>query len=576
MAEVEAVEADIDLRKYLDILLRRRWIILAAAVVCVLSTALYVYTATPVYQAKSMLLIEKAREGAARFSENAVVENTQDDYYQTQYMLLKSDSLLQQVYDGLKLAQVQQFEPPRGLEKLKGAVNIAPVRRSRLLHVEVESPDRALAARIANALSEAFVKQNLENQLFISKDILAAMALDSNTVEGRRQQESLPAVVNSPLIQQLKTDYIKLRSQAAHLANRYTEKHPERLAVEANLLSLTNQIRVETDKIVAALKTDLSGQLKGNNVRIVDLAKVPDFPFKPRKMRALLASSIGGVMLGFLLALLVETLDQTIRTQEDVEQKLRQPFLGMIPFLEIPKKDAVYAPLMAQGPSLTGEAFRNLRTMADFAHVADSDKSFLVTSSVQEEGKTYVASNLAVSFAQLGEKVLIIDGDLRRPQMHKNFSLSTERGLSNFLAAGQGVEELASLVVSSDVPGLWVLPCGTRPPNPSELLNTPRLSALLAWAKQNYDRVVVDCTPMFPIHDTLLWGRHIRTAVFVVRYGRTRVPLIGDAVGRLGGAGVKVAGLAVNAAKLGGLSYAGYGYYYQQYYRTYGEKVSAV
>ncbi|PIP81594.1 MAG: hypothetical protein COR54_19565, partial [Elusimicrobia bacterium CG22_combo_CG10-13_8_21_14_all_63_91] len=118
-----------------------------------------------------------AREGAARFSENAVVENTQDDYYQTQYMLLKSDSLLQQVYDGLKLAQVEQFQQPRGLEKLKDAVNIAPVRRSRLLHVEVESPDRALAARIANALSEAFVKQNLENQLFISKDILAAMAL---------------------------------------------------------------------------------------------------------------------------------------------------------------------------------------------------------------------------------------------------------------------------------------------------------------------------------------------------------------------------------------------------------------
>ncbi|MFA5139938.1 MAG: polysaccharide biosynthesis tyrosine autokinase [Elusimicrobiota bacterium] len=562
-------EIDIDLQHYLDILLRRRWIVLAFATITVLSTALVVFTQRPQYQAKALLLIEKERSSGRMMGDGVTVEATADDYYQTQYMLLKSDSLLESVHKRLGLERHEDFAEPSGFAKLKKAVNIAPVRRSRLVHVEAVSHDAALAARVANGVAEGFVRQNLENQLFISKEILEALEVDARSSEGRRLQEGLPAVVNNPLVQNLKAEHAKLQAQVADMGKRYTEKHPAMLSFKSNMTALQMQIQAETDRIVQSLKTELSGQLKGNNVRVVDLAKEPKGPFKPRKARALAIAIIMGCLGGFLLAMLVETLDQSIRVQEDVENKLGQAFLGLIPFLQMPDKSSEYQTLLTQEPSLTSEAFRNLRTMVDFAEVSDKDKSLIVTSSVQEEGKSYVVTNLAVAFSQLGERVLLIDGDFRRPKLHRNFRLHSKKGLSDFLAIGKDVSELGELVQGTDVPGLKVLVCGTRPPNPSELLNTPRLGAALAWARDQFDRILVDCPPMFPIHDTLLWGRNIRGAVFVTRYGKTRVQLIKDACARLASSGGKVLGVVTNAAKPGGLTYAGYGYYYRQYYDAY-------
>lgn len=564
----QATSEELDLTYYLDVVLRRRWIVAAAAVIVFVTAALITFTTKPVYQASALLVIEKERGGVVQ--NGSMVENSNDDYYQTQYKLLQSRSLLQRVYTDLKLSETSEFADPRGMVKLQKAVTISPVQRSRLVYVRVDSHDAMLAAAIANRLSEAFVEQNLANQLFISKEVLQALQAkggDSNAAD-------LPAVVNSPLIQSLKGEYAKLQSSYAELYSRYTEKHPTVIRVKSSMVALDSQIRSETARIVASMKTELSGQLKGNNVRIIDTALVPESPIKPKKSTNLLLGLLGGLSLGLGLAFLIEMLDQSVRTQEDIENKLGQPFLGVLPQTRIQDRK-IYAPMLADELSLTSEAFRNLRTMVDFAGVGGKAKALLVTSTIQGEGKTYVASNLAVALAQLGESVLLIDGDLRRPNIHRAFEISSEKGLSEFLVSGRKTEDVLDLVQKSGIPGLSILPCGQRPPNPSELLNTPRLGALVAWARENFDRVVVDCTPMFPINDTLLWGRHINAGVFVVRYGETRTPLIVTACQKLVTGGIKPLGIAINAAKAGGLSYASYGYYYQQYYHQYHQTSAA-
>lgn len=554
---------ELDFSHYLDVILRRRWIVASAFIIVFVAALLYTFTTRPVYQASAMLVIEKERGGES-VQNGSAVENSNEDYYQTQYKLLQSRSLLQRVYTDLSLDKTEDFGQPRGMVLLQKAVTISPVLRSRLVYVRVESHDPALAAAIANRLSDAFVEQNLANQLFISKEVLQALQAkggDSNAAD-------LPAVVNSPLIQSLKGEYAKLQSSYAELYARYTEKHPTVIRVKSSMVALDSQIRSETARIVASMKTELSGQLKGNNVRVIDTALVPEKPIKPKKLASVLLGMIGGLAIGIGLAFLIELLDQSVRTQEDVENKLGLPFLGQIPFAS-GKEGAVYETLLSKELSLTSEAVRNLRTMVDFAGLPQNIKTIIVTSTVQDEGKSYVASNLAVAFSQLGEKVLMITGDLRRPSIHKNFRVSSERGLSDFLAKGQRAEELVELTQKSEVPGVHILSCGPRPPNPSELLNTPRLGALVAWAKTNFDRVIIDCTPMYPIHDTLLWGRHVSAAIFVVRYGRTRAPLVSKACQRLREGGVKILGAVVNAAKPGGLTYSSYGYYYQQYYHSY-------
>jgi len=567
MPDPQTQEQEIDLTHYLDILLRRRWIVLATLTIVFLSTALFTFTQQPVYQASTLLVIEKERSsGGAVYANGAMIESSNDDYYQTQYKLMKSESLLQKVYDELKLAQTQDFKT---LDSLKKAVTIAPVMRSRLVNVKADSHSPSLAAKITNTLAQQFVEDNLANQLFISKEVLQALQVKDSDPASRRMHESLPAVVNNSLIQNLKADYAKLQSQTADMSKRYMDKHPAMTSLRSNMAALQSQIQSETDKIVQSLKTELSGQLKGNNVRIIDLAKSPKEPIRPKKLKYLLLGAMVGSALGFLLALLVEMLDQSIRTQEDVESKINQPYLGTVPLYPLKQDQRVYHTLLAKETSLTSESVRNMRTMIDFAGVSEGAKQFLVTSSVQEEGKTYVGSNLATAFAQLGEKVLYIDGDLRRPKIHKNFHISAKHGLSDFLVSGKDVEELDGLIQTTNVPGLHVLVCGTRPPNPSELLNTPRLAAVVAWAKKHFARVVVDCTPMFPIHDTLLWGRHIPNAIFVVRYGKTRINLVRNAVERMQTGGIKPLGVAINAARPGSLAYASYGYYYKQYYHDY-------
>lgn len=558
----QATSEELDLTYYLDVVLRRRWIVAATAVIVFVSVALVTFMTRPVYQASVMLVIEKERGGLVQ--NGSMVENSNEDYYQTQYKLLQSRSLLEKVYADLKLGDTEDFKDPRGLVKLQKSVTVSPVLRSRLVNVRVDAFDSKLAAAVANRLSEAFVEQNLANQMFISKEVLQALQAKG----GDANAADLPAVVNSPLIQSLKGEYAKLQSSYAELYARYTEKHPTVIRVKSSMVALDNQIRSETARIVASMKTELSGQLKGNNVRVIDTALVPEKPIKPNKRQALMLGLLGGLALGLALAFLVEMLDQSIRTQEDVEAKLAQPFLGAIPQAVI-SGNKVYEPLTAKEPSLTSEAFRNLRTMVDFAGVGGKAKALLVSSTVQGEGKSYISANLAVAFAQMGESVLLIDGDLRRPNIHRSFGLSGEKGLSDFLVSGRKAEEAAELIQKSPVPGLSVLPCGPRPPNPSELLNTPRLGALIAWARENYDRVIVDCTPMFPINDTLLWGRHIPSGVFVVRFGDTRAPLINTASQKLQAGGIKLLGVTVNAAKAGGLAYAAYGYYYQQYYHSY-------
>lgn len=552
---------ELDFTYYLEVLLRRRWIVAAVALVVFTTTALVTVRTRAVYQASVLLIIEKERGGGPQSV--STVESSNDDYYQTQYRLLQSRSLLEKVHADLNLGEAKDFSNPGGLAKLQGAITIAPIVRSRLVNVRVNSFDADLAAAVANRLSNAFVEQNLANQLFISKEVLQAIQARGNDATA----SDLPAVVNSQFIQSLKTDYVKLQSSYADLNARYTEKHPMVIRVKSSMVALDAQIRAETARIVASVKTELSGQLRGNNVRIIDSALVPTSPIKPNKRKNILLGLAAGMVLGFAAAMLVELIDQTVRSQDDVERKLAQPFLGIIPEHPARNNEKIYRALLAPEPSLTGESIRNLRTMIDFAGMSELDRKIIVTSSVQEEGKSYVATNLAVSYAQNGERVLLIDGDLRRPKLHKNLGLSAHKGLSDFLAKGQKAEELSELVQATDVPNLKLLVCGTRPPNPSEMLNTPRLSAVLAWAKQNFDRVIVDCTPMFPINDTLIWGRHIRSVVFVSRYGKTRVPLIVDACQKLKSANLNILGVVVNAAKSGGLTHSGYSYNYQQYYQ---------
>jgi receptor protein-tyrosine kinase len=301
-------------------------------------------------------------------------------------------------------------------------------------------------------------------------------------------------------------------------------------------------------------------------VRVVETARLPEAPISPNRRAILPLAAIGGLILGLALALLADTLDQSVRGEKDVEEKLKLPFLALVPHSKRRGSEKAYQTLLSEEHNFTAESFRSLRTMIGFAGMDGKAKTILVTSALAAEGKSFVSTNLAVSLATQGMDVLLIDGDLRRPSLHKVLGLSSKTGLSDFLAAGKSPEELNDLVQLTDVPKLKFLACGTRPPNPSELLNTPRTAALLGWANHHFDKVIVDTAPILPVHDTLLWARHIPSAVLVIRHAKTSASATATAAKKLSSAGPQVLGIVVNNAKLSGLAYTDRYYYYSQYY----------
>lgn len=563
-------DTDFDFQQISDILSRRRWIIAASTVLCFVAAVAASFTQPPVYRSQALVHIERERDSAA-FSQNAnLVERSKDDYYQTQYKLLTSYTLVERLHNTLGLAKDPEFGEPNGVLKLQNAISVQPMIGTRLVYVRADSLSAQKAMDISNALADLFVAQNLENQLFISQEVLKA--LQSGPAAGRKAYEMLPAIVNNKLIQELKSQEVQLQSQIGESSQRYTERHPAVQSLKTQLDLVQSRIESEIDKAVSSLKTELSGQLRGNNARVVDRARLPLGPIRPNKKLYRIGGFIAGLALGIIIAFALEVIDQTIRTQENVEHSLNLPFLGLIPLTSTSKDAKPFADMLAPTPSLSSEAFRNMRTMVDFAHMSSATGPIMVTSTVQEEGKSHVSSNLAVAYAQLHPRVLLIDGDLRRPSLHRKFQISNEKGLSNFLAAGVDVDELDGLMADSGIANLKLLPCGPRPPNPSELLNTPRVAALLQWARDRFDRVIVDSPPIFPISDTILWGRQVKHAVFVVRFGKTRIPIIRSATKRMEVSGIKSLGVVINAATQGGLSYSHYGSYSYQYYRSYTEE----
>ncbi len=561
---VHEQDVEIDFARYFAVLARRRWIVVVTAVSVITACTAYAFLAVPVYRGSTLLNIEQPTKTIN--SDLTAARDLNEDYFDTQYKLIVSDSLLERVYADLKLSAVPEFAA--GVPRLAAAVAVAPVSHTHLCYVNVDSVSPALAQKISITLAQYYVEQNLNNQLFMSKDVLEALQQRMNGADAQKIDESLPTVVNNRLIQSIKEQIFTAEAQLADLRMKYTENHPAVASLRSRLERMKQTEKAEVENIVQSLKTDLSGQLQGNNVRIIDPAKLPAHPVRPRKALAVLFGILGGLSLGAFAALFVEFLDQTIRTQEDVERRIGLPFLGVIPLARHKKNAKAYAPLLSSEVSLTSEAFRNLRTMISFAESVKDDPALMVTSSVQEEGKSYVAANLAVVLAQLGQPVLLIDGDLRRPRQHRQFGASTEKGLSDFLSGE--VSDPSRLLQATDVPNLSIITCGARPPNPAELLNTDHLEVFMSWARARYARVIVDSPPVFPISDVLLWGRSVKSAVFVMRFGRTRSPLVQAAVSRLNSGGLTLLGGVVNGARVSTMGYAE-GRYYEQYYRDYAD-----
>jgi capsular exopolysaccharide synthesis family protein len=727
-------QEDAGLSGYWQVIKKQRRLIAGFSAGVVLTTVTLLFVMTPIYTAATTILIERnpprVVDMPQAVSEPLAAEGY--DYYKTQYELLKSRSLAEQVIQEQNLeknslltkngastelfGKLERMIPasfavshllpewlpvyskaaqPNGRELksrfieryINQMLEIAPVRGTNLVTVGFSSPDPELSAQVANAHAQAFIRQGLmlrtranqeahrflEEKLVELKDRVensenalnryrrdnSILSLDNKeniVVERladlnkrlteseierigleaqvqlirRREYESLPAVVNSTLIQTLKDQLIRVEGEYANLSAQFKAGYPRLAQAKAQLEELRNRLHQEIRRVVEGIQSaymaaltkerrlrtgmesqkaaamslkdaavnyailsrevdtnrqlydsvlermkqvGVAAELRASNVVIIDEAHPPTRPSRPKERLILLLSGVMGLLGGIGLAFFRKYLDHTFHTPEEAERVLSLPSLGLVPeFLDLNRRfvgrSAIIRGRRTPGNGESGgemtfypappdekpaypvcsfaplsEVYRTLRTGILLSEMENSRRIVLFTSAVHGEGKTATVVNSAITFAEMGVRVLLIDADLRRPMCHKLLAMRKGPGVGELLA---GKIKPTWAIQPTHVSNLFFIGSGSSSVNPTELVGSMRMRELLVGARRQYDYILVDSPPVMAVTDGILLSTMVDGVVLVIGGQETPQDIVKQACSRLRYARANILGLVLN------------------------------
>jgi succinoglycan biosynthesis transport protein ExoP len=450
-----------------------------------------------------------------------------------------------------------------------------------------------------------------------------------NSNQDLEKIDSLSEVINNPLIQKLKVDMSSLETEMSELLKTFRDKHPKVIALHSQIATSRNRINAEVNQIVTSIvseyelaqaqekdmtaaledqkqeamdlsqkaieygvlerefesnkriynellqrtkETSVTEQLETNNIRVVDRAMTPTVPIAPRKKLNIFLAMVVGLVFGTVLAFFFEYLDNSIKTPEDIKQYLDMPFLGFIPKVAAEAtaahpgaKQSADTIVALEPRSTASEAYRSLRTNVMFSSL-EHGPIILVTSAGPTEGKSITVANLGITMAQSGSKTLIIDGDLRKPRMHRIFNIPiTGSGLTD-LIANFGTNGTRITVKRTKIENLDILPCGKIPPNPSELLGSERMKLLLEALAKKYDKILIDSPPVTVVTDPVILSRIAGGVIIIIRAGETRRDVVRRAKEQLRNVNATILGGVLNSVDIEKDNYYYSSYYHYNYY----------
>ena len=422
------------------------------------------------------------------------------------------------------------------------------------------------AAELSTQFGPAYPKlAQINNQL---KEIDAQLAAETKKVSGKIKGLYMAALQRENMLH----DALEKQKQEANKLNES--------AIEYSLLKrdLDTNRQLYEGLLEKLKQAGVSAGLRSNNFRIVDSARVPNYPIEPNIPRNLSFAFMLGLTSGVGLAFLLEGLDNTVRTTEQAQMISGLPPLGMIPLgsrtareganskrlvIASSSKEAVELITQVRPQSQMAESYRALRTSLLLSNLGAPPKVIMVTSALPQEGKTTTSINCAVVLAQKGIRVLLIDADLRRPSIHKTLGMGPRSGLSNVLTGSSTLEN--AITRSPILPNLDVLPAGTPPPNPAELLASVNMRDVLQELRGHYDHIVVDTPPTLSVTDAVVLSPRADAIVLVIRSGQTTKQALRRSRDILTQVNAKVSGVLLNAVDLSSPDY----YYYYEYQGKY-------
>jgi succinoglycan biosynthesis transport protein ExoP len=389
----------------------------------------------------------------------------------------------------------------------------------------------------------------------------------------QNQVKSFAEVAKTPRVLEPVITSLRLNESAAELAQTVDASAlSDTVNVEITVIrdspvaaaDIANAVTTSFQQVVGEI-TESSGAdpVSQVSVSVLREATAPSEPISPNTPLNLAAGLLAGLIVGLSFVILREVFDTRVRGEKDVAAITDAPIIGGIAF----DASAVQKPLIVHDDphSVRAEAFRTLRTNLQFLDVEPGARSFVVTSSIPSEGKTTTAANLAIALADSGAQVVIIDADLRRPKLAEYMGMEGSVGLSDVLISRVA---LADALQPWGRGNLAVLPAGSIPPNPSELLGSRALAGLVRTLETEFDVVILDLPPLLPVTDAALVSKLTRGALLVVAAGRTQKNEFAGAIASLSNVGAPVAGIIMtmlptkgpDASAYGAYGYGGYGY----------------
>jgi len=486
---------------------------------------------------------------------------------------------------------------------VQSGVSVSGGDKTNLVEVTFNSVNPEFAAEVANSLVTAYIELGLDSQLNRSqqttqwfsqridglKQTLDSAQADLQTflVQENLLDTSRSKQITTAELQSLNSEYVSARARLDELAKRYGARHPKiteaqaevaaakrRLDRKSKTIADTREKQVELARLERDVKVnqelyetflskfkeaDLSSS--GSQVasaRIVDKALPSSGPIYPQKQRIILMWTFGGLFLGVMLAFLREQLDTTFKSARVVEEKLGLPLFGVIQALG-KDVETVERHYLTNTRSVFSESINHIRTGVMYSNVDHPPKVMVITSSVQSEGKTTLASNLALSYAQLGT-TLLVDADLRRPRIKHIIETDTKFGLVDYVAGVVQLDECIRRDQQED--NLYVLNAGTTPPNPLELLASDRFKKIIEDLRSRFSYIIVDTAPVLPASDAVVLGQSCDALLMVIQSDKTTHHMARDAIKRLNASNVNVEGLILTQATIKkGNPYQHGGYY---------------
>ena len=437
---------------------------------------------------------------------------------------------------------------------------------------------------------------------------------------GWEKLATIPAVLGHPLIQQFKAEEARARAKVDELSKRYGANHPAMAAARSDLSAASASLRGQVEQIVAGIErnyqlavanesslrasveankaqiqkisrkefqvrelmreveanralhdtfmtrlkeTAATSDLDSANARVVDRAVLPTEPFTPQRGMIVAFAGALALMAGIGLSLLLEMLNNTFKSTQDVESKLNLPVLGILPLIKNRQRGELAQLFSSDKDKAFSESIRTIRTSLILSDLHKRHRTLVVTSSMPGEGKSTVAANLAYAFGQM-EKVLLVDADLRRPTLAKNFKFPVGApGLANLIVGTARIEDCIK-----SIGGIDMLCAGLVPPNPLELLSSERFAKIIEHLKSHYDRVIIDSPPIQAVSDASLLAIHADAQIYVIKSEATPIPLVKRGVGQLLQSNSPVTGVVLNQVDV--KKAQKHGYHYGGYYDYYG------